>query len=66
MTSNELKEILNETRRTPCICLTLEQVEEIIKDLKVLDIIQDCAIKYDTCVCIDELFYEPEVMEWCK
>lgn len=34
MTSNELNEILNKTRRTPNISLTPEQVEELIKDLE--------------------------------
>ena len=33
MTSKELNEILNKTRRTPNISLTPEQVEELIKDL---------------------------------
>ena len=66
MTSKELLELCNKTRKTPCICLTIEQAEEILKDLIVLDILQDNAIKYDTCVCIDSIFYEPEILEWCK
>lgn len=40
MTSKELNEILNKTRRTPNISLTPEQVEEIIKDLEALEIIK--------------------------
>ena len=41
MTSKELNEILNKTRRTPNISLTPEQVEEIINDLEVLEIFID-------------------------
>ena len=41
MKSKELIEILNKTRRTPNISLTPEQVEEIIKDLERLDIIEN-------------------------
>lgn len=37
MKSKELTEILNKTRRTPNISLTLEQVEELIKDLERLE-----------------------------
>ena len=66
MTSKQFLERFNETRRSPVICLTVEEAEEILKDLKVLDILQDNAVKYDNCVCIDSIFFEPEVMEWCK
>ena len=34
MTSKELNEILNKTRRTPNVSLTPEQVEELVKDLE--------------------------------
>lgn len=37
MTSKELNEILNKTRRTPNISLTPKQVEELIKDLERLE-----------------------------
>lgn len=37
MTSKELNEILNKTRRTKDISLTPEQVEELIKDLEELE-----------------------------
>ena len=40
MTSNELNEILNRTRRTPKIELSAEQVEELIKQLEVLEILR--------------------------
>lgn len=38
MTSNELNEILNKTRRTKEISLTPEQVEELVNKLEVLEI----------------------------
>lgn len=41
-------------------------IQDIMKRLKVLDIIQNYAIKYDNCVCIDAIFYDEEVKEWCK
>lgn len=41
MTSKELNEILNKTRRTPNIFLTPEQVEELVKDLEVLEEIKE-------------------------
>ena len=41
-------------------------IQDIMKRLKVLDIIQNYAIKYDNCVCIDAIFYDEEVMEWCE
>lgn len=37
MTSKELIEILNKTRRTQNISLTSEQVEELINDLEILE-----------------------------
>lgn len=37
MTSKELNEILNKTRRTPNISLTPEQVKELVKDLERLE-----------------------------
>lgn len=40
MKSKELNEILNETRRTPNISLTPEQVEEIINKLEILEILK--------------------------
>ena len=40
MPSEELKEILNKTRRTKDISLSVEQVEEIIKDLEIVEIIR--------------------------
>lgn len=40
MTSKELNEILNKTRRTNNIELSVEQVKEIIKDLEVLEILK--------------------------
>lgn len=40
MTSKELNEILNKTRRTKDISLSVEQVEELVKDLEVLDILK--------------------------
>lgn len=40
MTSNELNEILNKTRRTPNISLTPEQVEEIVKDLEQKELLE--------------------------
>ena len=40
MTSKELIEIFNKTRRTPNVSLTPKQVEELIKDLEVLDILK--------------------------
>ena len=40
MTSKELNKILNQTRRTLDISLTAEQVEELIKDLEVLEILK--------------------------
>ena len=41
MTSKELNEILNKTRRTPNISLTPEQVEELVKKLEILEILKD-------------------------
>jgi len=41
MTSKELNEILNKTRRLPFIALTPEQVEELINDLEVLEILKN-------------------------
>lgn len=41
-------------------------IQDIMKRLKVLDIIQNYAIKYDNCVCISSIFYDKEVMEWCE
>lgn len=43
----------------------IQIIETIKKRLKVLNIIQDYAIKYENCVCIVSLFYEKEIMEWC-
>lgn len=40
MTSKELNEILNKTRRIKEISFTPEQVEELAKDLEALDIIK--------------------------
>lgn len=40
MTSKELNEILNKTRRTPNISLTPEQVEELANKLEVLEILK--------------------------
>lgn len=37
MTSKELNEILNKTRRTKDISLSVEQIEELVKDLEVLE-----------------------------
>lgn len=37
MTSNELNEILNKTRRTKDISLSVEQIEELVKDLEELE-----------------------------
>ena len=41
MTSKELIEIQNRTRRTENIPLTPKQVEELIKDLEVLEILKN-------------------------
>ena len=41
MTSKELNKILNQTRRTLDISLTAEQVEELIKDLEILEILKN-------------------------
>ena len=41
MTSKELNEILNKTRRTKDISLTPEQVEEIVNKLEILEIIKN-------------------------
>lgn len=41
MTSNELNEILNKTRRTKEISLSVEQVEEIVNKLEVLEILKE-------------------------
>lgn len=46
MESKTLNEILNKTRRTPNISLTPEQVEELIKDLEVLEILKEKAHLY--------------------
>ena len=53
-------------------CMPTEELQEKIqiidtirKRLKVLNIIQDSARKYGNCVCIDSLFYEKEILEWC-
>ena len=40
MTSKELNEIFNKTRRTPNISLTPEQAEELVKDLEILEILK--------------------------
>lgn len=42
MTSKELNEIFNKTRRTQNISLTPEQVEELIKDLEIIDLLKKC------------------------
>ena len=41
MNSEELYKILNKTRRTPNISLTPEQVEELVKDLEILEILKE-------------------------
>lgn len=46
MESKELNEILNKTRKTPNISLTTKQVEEIIKDLEVLEELKRSHIEY--------------------
>lgn len=40
MTSKELNEILNKTRRTPDISLTPKQVKELIKDLEQKELLE--------------------------
>lgn len=40
MTSKELNEILNKTRRTPNVSLTPEQVEELIKELEQKELLE--------------------------
>ena len=60
MTSNELNEILNKTRRTKEISLKPEQVEEIIKKLETLEILKSVVMitrnksngAYDGCYCL--------------
>lgn len=47
MTSKELNEILNKTRRTKDINLSAEQVEELIKDLDKLEQIKILLSKYN-------------------
>ena len=74
MTSKELIEILNKTRRTPNISLTPEQALEIIKDLEILELSQEVkeiiacqTIDYANCICIDSLFYGEErekILKW--
>ena len=53
-------------------CLPTEELQEKIliidiirKRLKVLNIFQDSAIKYDDCVVINSLYYDDEIMDWC-
>ena len=41
MTSKELNEILNKTRRTKDICLSVEQAEELVKKLEALELFED-------------------------
>lgn len=41
MSSNELNEILNKTRRTIDICLSVEQVKELVEQLKELENIKE-------------------------
>lgn len=48
MTSKELNEILNKTRRTKEISFTPEQVEELAKDLETLEEIEKLYNIYNT------------------
>jgi hypothetical protein len=41
MSSNELNEILNKTRRTIDICLSVEQVKELVEQLRELESIKE-------------------------
>lgn len=41
MSSKELNEIINKTRRTSNISLTLKQAKEIIKDLEMVEILKE-------------------------
>lgn len=69
MTSKELNEILNKTRRTQNISLTPEQVEELIKDLEVLELLNTWLVydEYDdsivNCVSIP-LDIKEKLKEW--
>ena len=67
MTSNELIEIFNKTRRTKDISLSVEQVEELIKDLEVLEIIKKWFMehitdyrKYDNTLFVDTFISDDE------
>lgn len=52
MTSNELNEILNKTRRTKNISLTPEQVEDIVNKLEVLEQLKEIlSMNYLVRVC---------------
>lgn len=55
MTSNELNEILNNTRRTKEISLSAEQVEELVKDLEVLEILKKVLLKLNAIAEIVDL-----------
>jgi len=59
MKSKELNEIFNKTRRTPNISLTPEQVEELIKDLEVLEILKEWCLK-------DFIEYSPNDYGWVE
>ena len=47
MKSKELNEILNKTRRTKGISLSVDQVEELVKDLEILEILKSHIILTD-------------------
>lgn len=59
MTSKELNEILNKTRRTPNISLTPKQVEELIKDLEVLEDLKEPYDEYENenYLCTRQAYY---------
>jgi len=59
MTSKELNEIFNKTRRTPNISLTPKQVEELINDLEVLGILKEWCLK-------DFIEYSPNDYGWVE
>lgn len=47
MTRRELNEIFNRTRRTQYVPIPLKQVEELIKDLQILEVLKRAVINDD-------------------
>lgn len=67
MESKELKKILNKTRRTENIELSVDQVKEIIKDLEMLEELKYPYDEYENekYLCRREAYYNENLGELC-